>query len=398
MPSTLVMSRTNRKDQDGDGVIFKTEPTATLADMKIVDQEVEEARDKYGDGIISKEDLDQTQEKVASEDPKPPVAETALHKDTDAKNSKEETEASHYQLVRGTLTSILSGAAKRFVETKSFEEVDKDGDGVITEEEITASPTEMQVESKDAEETKLQIISMADKDGDGVIAETELVEGSLAESDAESSDRCSRPFGGQPLEFLSITAAARRWLPCEVIDVRSDLAIKDQQLLIRISHAKGSFAEMPVRTPQGVPLRNKWVPRRKPKKMPQLDARPGPRKPRPHSCRRDRKAKEVPRGDFFPPPGKLAGISEGPTKLRPVELPCGHADAARATLNLLPPKLQPRLRSVKVTYLGSYYPAASFAVPAQVVVPPPTAPFTPRTGKRGMRRVSVTALRGDRRV
>eukprot|EP00435_Cladocopium_sp_Y103_P046781 s1033_g13.t1 len=170
-------------DKDGDGVISQAEITATLAEMKIVGQEVEEAQkqimqmaDKDGDGVISKQELDQAKEKVTSEDPKPPVAEAAHPKDAEAKDSKEEAEASHYQLVRGTLASILSGAAKRFVETKSFEEVDKDGDGVITQQEITASLTEMQVDSKEAEEAKQQIISMADKDGDGVISKKELDE------------------------------------------------------------------------------------------------------------------------------------------------------------------------------------------------------------------------------
>eukprot|EP00435_Cladocopium_sp_Y103_P050269 s2757_g15.t1 len=79
-----------------------------------------------------------------------------------------------------------------------------------------------------------------------------LLQASLAESDAESSDRCSRPFGGQPLEFYSKTAG--RWLPCEVISVRSDLAIKDQRVRIRISYAKGSIAELRVRAPQVVEL------------------------------------------------------------------------------------------------------------------------------------------------
>eukprot|EP00435_Cladocopium_sp_Y103_P052919 s1076_g16.t1 len=48
-----------------------------------------------------------------------------------------------------------------------------------------------------------------------------------AESDPESPDSRgdgrSRAFVGQPLEFFSKTA--QRWLPCEVINVRSDLAI-----------------------------------------------------------------------------------------------------------------------------------------------------------------------------
>lgn len=170
-------------DKDGDGVISQAEITATLAEMKIDGKEVEEAQqqimqmaDKDGDGVISKEELDQAKEKVVSQDPKLPVAEAAPPKDTVAKDSKEDADASHYQLVRGTLASILSGAAKRFVETKSFEEVDKDGDGVISQQEITASLTEMQVDSKEAEEAKQQIISMADKDGDGVISKKELDE------------------------------------------------------------------------------------------------------------------------------------------------------------------------------------------------------------------------------
>ena len=168
-------------DKDGDGVISQQEITASLTEMQVDSKEAEEAQqqimqmaDKDGDGVISKEELDQAKEKVVSQDPKPPVAEAAPHEDTVAKDSKEDAEASHYQLVRGTLASILSGAAKRFVETKSFEEVDKDGDGVISQQEITASLTEMQVDSKEAEEAQKQIMQMADKDGDGVISKEEL--------------------------------------------------------------------------------------------------------------------------------------------------------------------------------------------------------------------------------
>jgi len=68
---------------------------------------------------------------------------------------------------------------------------------------------------------------------------------------------------------------------------------------------------MQVRALEEVPWRNKLVPQRKAKQLPQLDERPGPRKLRPHCCRRALKAKQVPRGLFSPPPGKLAAIAEG---------------------------------------------------------------------------------------
>ena len=58
----------------------------------------------------------------------------------------------------------------------------------------------------------------------------------------------------------------------------------------------------------------KPVPTRKPKELPQLDERPGPRKPRPHCCRRALKDRQVPRGRFFPPPGKLPAIREDITE------------------------------------------------------------------------------------
>ena len=70
-----------------------------------------------------------------------------------------------------------------------------------------------------------------------------------------------------------------------------------------------------------VPLCKKLVPQRRPKKLPQLDERPGPRKPRPHCCRRALKAKQVSRGLFYPPPEKLAAIAEGAMEFW-VE-PCG---------------------------------------------------------------------------
>lgn len=63
-----------------------------------------------------------------------------------------------------------------------------------------------------------------------------------------------------------------------------------------------------------VPLCKKPVPQCKPKELPQLDDRPGPRKPRPHCCRRALKARQVPRGRFYPPPGKLPSIREDTTE------------------------------------------------------------------------------------
>ena len=159
-------------DKDGDGVITKSEIAASLSEMQVDSKEAEEAQkqvmkmaDKDGDGVLSREELDQAKAQIASENPETSPAAPAV---------ESEGEASHYDIVRGTLASILSGAAKRFVETKSFEEVDKDGDGVITKSEIAASLSEMQVDSKEAEEAQKQVMKMADKDGDGVLSREEL--------------------------------------------------------------------------------------------------------------------------------------------------------------------------------------------------------------------------------
>ena len=159
-------------DKDGDGVITKGEIAASLSEMQVDSKEAEEAQkqvmkmaDKDGDGVLSREELDQAKAQIASENPETSPAAPAV---------ETESEASHYDIVRGTLASILSGAAKRFVETKSFEEIDKDGDGVITKGEIAASLSEMQVDSKEAEEAQKQVMKMADKDGDGVLSREEL--------------------------------------------------------------------------------------------------------------------------------------------------------------------------------------------------------------------------------
>ena len=185
-------------DKDGDGVITQNEIAASLTEMQVDSKEAEEAQkqimkiaDKDGDGVLSKEELDQAKAKVASQDlNSSPVADAAPPKDTEPQETKAEVEASHYQIVRGTLASILSGAAKRFVETKSFEEVDKDGDGVITQNEIAASLTEMQVDSKEAEEAQKQIMKIADKDGDGVLSKEELDQ---AKAKVASQDQNSSP-------------------------------------------------------------------------------------------------------------------------------------------------------------------------------------------------------------
>ena len=162
--------------------------------------------DKDGDGVLSREELDQAKAQIASESPetspaapavetesakggeKPAEAEVAASPKDEQPKPESEGEASHYDIVRGTLASILSGAAKRFVETKSFEEIDKDGDGVITKSEIAASLSEMQVDSKEAEEAQKQVMKMADKDGDGVLSREELDQSKSSNSFRESRD------------------------------------------------------------------------------------------------------------------------------------------------------------------------------------------------------------------
>eukprot|EP00438_Fugacium_kawagutii_P002300 Skav226059 [mRNA] locus=scaffold211:333638:337489:- [translate_table: standard] len=81
-----------------------------------------------------------------------------------------------------------------------------------------------------------------------------------------------------------------------------------QQLEGDVSHSNLK----PEHTPEA-PLCKKPVPPCKPKKLPQLDERPGPRKPRPHCCRWA-KAKRVPHGRFYPPPGRLPAIREDTTE------------------------------------------------------------------------------------
>ncbi|CAJ1401284.1 unnamed protein product [Effrenium voratum] len=160
-------------DADGDGKVTKAELAAALTDMKVEGNEAEAAKeqiiqmaDKDGDGVISKEELQQAKADVAAaEQPQPaaPVAPAA-------------PDASTTQMAKGTMSMCYASVATRLMQTKSFEQLDADGDGKVTKEELAAALTDMKVDGKEAEEAKEQIMQMADQDGDGVISSKELEE------------------------------------------------------------------------------------------------------------------------------------------------------------------------------------------------------------------------------
>ena len=160
-------------DADGDGKVTKEELAAALTDMKVEGNEAEAAKeqiiqmaDKDGDGVISKEELQQAKADVAAaEQPQPaaPVAPAA-------------PDASTTQMAKGTMSMCYASVATRLMQTKSFEQLDADGDGKVTKEELAAALTDMKVDGKEAEEAKEQIMQMADQDGDGVISSKELEE------------------------------------------------------------------------------------------------------------------------------------------------------------------------------------------------------------------------------
>eukprot|EP00435_Cladocopium_sp_Y103_P013092 s338_g3.t1 len=118
-------------DTDGDGAITQQEITASLAERQVDNKEAEEAKQQ-----ILKRHIQKKQKRLHS----------CVSRD------------SRQYSFRRILATVPPGAAKRFVETKSFEKVDKDGDGAITQQEITASLAERQVDSKEAEEATQQIL------------------------------------------------------------------------------------------------------------------------------------------------------------------------------------------------------------------------------------------------
>lgn len=137
------------------------------------------------------------------------------------------------------------------------------------------------------------------------------------ESDPESPDspECSRAFVGQPLEFFSKTA--QRWLPCEVINVRSDLAImvtvkpntwlslEDQRIRIREPQVKDRGVEQDHQQDLGQLMvgqaveyfsasAGRWIPCEvtmvDAEQSVQLDVKPGAWIPRRHQLSRLRRA------------------------------------------------------------------------------------------------------------
>ncbi|CAE7454218.1 CML12 [Symbiodinium natans] len=146
-------------DQDGDGRVTEQEVSAALASMEVHGQEAVQATaelmqqvDKDGDGTISQEELKQAKAEAA-----------------------EPTPSSEPQsLTRSVLALTYSDIAKRLLEEKTFKELDKDGDGAVTKEELDASLAEMNLNSEEAAKANKEIMEMVDKDGDGVISNVEL--------------------------------------------------------------------------------------------------------------------------------------------------------------------------------------------------------------------------------
>ena len=82
--------------------------------------------------------------------------------------------AEHRSVVRSALFSAMHGAAKKLMEKKDFKDLDADGDGVVSQNEITTALADMKVDGQEAEQAKREILQHVDKDGDGVISQEEF--------------------------------------------------------------------------------------------------------------------------------------------------------------------------------------------------------------------------------
>ncbi|CAE7251939.1 CML12, partial [Symbiodinium pilosum] len=150
-------------DADGDGVVSQNEITTALADMKVDGQEAEQAKreilqhvDKDGDGVISQEEFRSARADVA--------------------DVKQAQAAEKKVLVRSILSGTYSDVSKRLLQEKSFQELDKDGDGRVTEQEVSVALASMSVNRQEATQATAELMQQADKDGDGTISQEELLQ------------------------------------------------------------------------------------------------------------------------------------------------------------------------------------------------------------------------------
>lgn len=163
-------------DTDGDGLVSQKELDSSLADMKVEGQEMEQARqqilqqaDTDGDGVLSQEEFERAKAEVSK---------------------KQTSEYSEKKLlVRSILGGTYSDASKRLLRTKTFQEMDKDGDGRICEEEVGAALT---VSGEEAVQARAELMQQVDKDGDGKISQEELQQ-AKAEAEAEAPTTTPEP-------------------------------------------------------------------------------------------------------------------------------------------------------------------------------------------------------------
>ncbi|CAE7862996.1 CML4, partial [Symbiodinium necroappetens] len=166
-------------DTDGDGLVSQKELDSSLADMKVEGQEMEQARqqilqqaDTDGDGVLSQEEFERAKAEVSK---------------------KQTSEYSEKKLlVRSILGGTYSDASKRLLRTKTFQEMDKDGDGRICEEEVGAALTSMAVSGEEAVQARAELMQQVDKDGDGKISQEELQQ-AKAEAEAEAPTTTPEP-------------------------------------------------------------------------------------------------------------------------------------------------------------------------------------------------------------
>eukprot|EP00439_Symbiodinium_sp_Y106_P045048 s33_g5.t1 len=166
-------------DTDGDGQVSRKELDSSLADMKVEGQDLEQARqqilqqaDTDGDGVLSQEEFERAKAEVSK---------------------KQTSEYSEKKLlVRSILSGSYSDASKRLLRTKTFQEMDKDGDGRICEEEVGAALASMAVSGEEAVQAREELMQQVDKDGDGKISQEELQQ-AKAEAEAEAPTTAPEP-------------------------------------------------------------------------------------------------------------------------------------------------------------------------------------------------------------
>ncbi|CAE7690886.1 CPK13 [Symbiodinium sp. CCMP2456] len=161
-------------DTDGDGLVSQKELDSSLVDMKVEGQEMEQARqqilqqaDTDGDGVLSQEEFERAKAEVSK---------------------KQTSEYSEKKLlVRSILSGSYSDASKKLLRTKTFQEMDKDGDGRICEEEVGAALASMAVSGEEAVQARAELMQQVDKDGDGKISQEELQQAKAEAAEAPTS-------------------------------------------------------------------------------------------------------------------------------------------------------------------------------------------------------------------